>query len=848
MRLRRRLASLAAVLLVACPSTPQDTPDAAVADGGIADGAVDAPVDAVVTMDVLGPPPADVDADVNGFHVHVAGATGALTITRADGSTILGGLPGGNGPGDPDASPHVGMAVRDGTATFATSFGQFRITDTTDVPWRGIARVLAPTSTAPLTLPLVAEDGAMVATLEISSSGAHGLRLHVHTTDAALDRVSFAYACGASEHFLGFGGQSFDVDHRGQTIPIWVEEDGIGKRPDELYTGYPLQGRRHSTHTPMPMFVSSAGYAMMLDTPYRSIFEMCSESADAVRIESWEDDLDLYLLDAATPAEGVRALTELVGRPDSPPDTVLAPWLDAIHGSQEVRDVAALARTSDVPVSAIWTEDFRGGSEQPANLGYALDEDWNIDRTLYPDFETLAGELHDEGYAFLTYNNSFLVMGADVYDEALAMGYSIHHADGTPYTFTGATFTTTSLVDFSSPAATQWAENVMRAQITAGSDGWMADFAEWLPTDAVLASGEDAMTAHNLYPLAWQRANRELLDSIGDGVDRVWFVRSAYLRSQPVVQVVWAGDQTTDWAEGDGFPSVIPIGIGLGMTGFPYYGSDIGGYVSTGTDPTSRELFFRWTELGALSPVMRTHHGRLTTQNWQWNHDAETIAHFGRWARLHQQLFPYLRALADASAASGEPIFRPIAYDHPEFEAGWSLTDEYALGPSIYVAPVVTEGATSRMVTLPPGRYRPLLGGAPITSTGAAMSIAAPLTEIPALVPEGAMIVALPPEVDTVRDVAASSSAVTLASVGDDREIWLYGPGTASFTEGALAYTWTATGWSGAAAAATWNGTPVTITSGTIDVVGEGTLVIDGTATLVVTGGASDRAIRVVLR
>ena len=61
-------------------------------------------------------------------------------------------------------------------------------------------------------------------------------------------------------------------------------------------------------------------------------------------------------------------------------------------------------------------------------------------------------------------------------------------------------------------------------------------------------------------------------------------------------------------------------------------------------------------------------------------------------------------------------------------------------------------------------------------------------------------------------------------------------------------YTWTATGWSGAAAAATWNGTPVTITSGTIDVVGEGTLVIDGTATLVVTGGASDRAIRVVLR
>src|SRR6185369_1439703 len=183
----------------------------------------------------------------------------------------------------------------------------------------------------------------------------------------------------------------------------------------------------------------------------------------------------------------------------------------------------------------------------------------------------------------------------------------------------------------------------------------MADFAEWLPTDATLHTG-DALEQHNLYPLAWQRANRELLDAIGDGVERVWFVRSASLRSQSVVQVVWAGDQTTDWAVGDGFPSVIPMGIGLGMTGFPYYGSDIGGYISTGTVPTSRELFFRWTTMGALTPVMRTHHGRLTTMNWQWDHDAETTAHFGRWARVHQQLLPYLRSLADASVSTGAPI------------------------------------------------------------------------------------------------------------------------------------------------------------------------------------------------
>lgn len=841
--MRFALFAVVALALVAC-NTP--APDV---DAGTIDAAIDAPaVDAAARMDVLGPPPAAFDATVNGFQIHLDRASATLSIARPDGTPLIDGLPGGDASSDPDAHPSLGLALRHGTASYRMLAGSFRITDTSSDPWIGVARYGDPTGTDPLSIPLVAGDGATVGTLEIASSGAHGLRLHAHTSDATHDRVSFAYACAAGEHFLGFGGQSFDVDHRGQTIPLWVEEDGIGKNPtDDDFGGFGIRGRRHSTHSPMPMFVSSRGYAMMLDTPYRSIFAMCSEDPGAVRIESWEDDLDLTLLDAPTPADGVERLTEIVGRPDAPPNTVLAPWLDAIFGSAHVREVAARARTFDVPVSVIWTEDFRGGSSS-GSLGYALEEDWNIDTTLYPDFTTLAGELHDDGYAFLTYDNSFLAQGADVYDEATTMGHSIHTSTGDVYTFASGALVSTSMVDFSSPAARTWTEMVIQRQLDAGADGWMADFAEWLPVDCVLASGEDPLAQHNLYPLAWQEVNRALLDAVDPSREAVWFVRSAYLRSQPLVQVFWAGDQTTDWQIGDGLPSVIPMGIGLGMTGFPYFGSDIGGYISIGTVPTTRELFFRWTSFGALTPVMRTHHGRSALENWQWDHDDETTMHFARWARVHQQLFPYLRALADQAAATGAPIMRAIAYEHPEFEPGWSITDEYLLGPSLYVAPVVVEGATSRMVTLPPGAYRPLLGGASVTSTGVALSITADVTEIPAFVPEGSMIVALPPEVDTVRPVAASSTAVTLASIADDREIWLYGPGSSDFTEGAMSYAWRATGWSGAAASATWNGTPVTITSGTIDVVGPGTLVLDGTAMLTVTGGATDRAIRIVLR
>jgi alpha-glucosidase len=831
-----------AILLAACttPSTPSD----AAIDATDAAAPMDSPVDSPPLPDVLGPPPPAFDATINGFHVHLDRTNAQITIMRPDGTTLLGGLTGGAPSSDPTAHPYVGIAMRHGSATYNEQFGQFRIADTSTAPWLGVARYGMPTGSDPLSVPLIGGDASMLGTMTIASSGAHGLRIHVTPMDAGNDRVSFALDCAASEHFLGFGGQSFDVDHRGQTIPLWVEEDGIGKNAtDTDFTGFPLRGRRHSTHTPMPMFTSSHGYAMMLDTSYRSIFAMCSENPSAIRIENWNADLDLHLLDAPTPADAVTRLTDIVGRPDRAPDTVLAPWLDAIFGSAHVRSIAQRARTFHAPASVIWTEDFRGGME--TITGYQLSENWNVDRTLYPDIEQMASDLHADGYAFLTYNNSFVTQGSDVYADGTSMGFCIENGTA-PYTFNGSAFMPASLVDYTSPAARTWEESILRMQLTQGADGWMADYAEWLPIDAMLHSGADPIAAHQLYPLEWQRTNRDVL--YGGALEPLWFVRSASLRSQALVQVMWAGDQTTDFAIGDGMPSVIPIGIGLGMTGFPYFGSDIGGYTSTGTTTATEELFYRWTTMAALTPVMRTHHGRNAMQNWLWDHDDASSMHFARWARVHQQLFPYLRALADAAAITGAPMMRSMAYDHPEFDAGWSITDQFTLGSSIFVAPVIVHGATSRMVTLPPGRYHPLLGGPVVVSTGTAMSVDAPMAEIPAFVPEGTMIVALPPNVDTVRSVGATSTAITLTSIHDDREIWIYGPGSADFTEGTRTYAWRATGWSGAAASATWNGASATITSGTITVTGNGTLVLDGTAMLTISGGAANRAITIVLR
>jgi alpha-glucosidase (family GH31 glycosyl hydrolase) len=293
--------------------------------------------------------------------------------------------------------------------------------------------------------------------------------------------------------------------------------------------------------------------------------------------------------------------------------------------------------------------------------------------------------------------------------------------------------------------------------------------------------------------------------------------------------VLWPGDQQTDWSDGDGLPSVIPMGIGLGLTGFPYFGGDIGGYMSEGTTPTTEELWYRWASFGALQPVMRTHHGRSATENFQWEHDDASVAHFRRWTRLHMQLAAYQWGSIGSYERDGMPLMRLIALEYPDEDWAWSQLDEYLLGDRILVAPVQTQGATSRSVQLPAGTWYPLLGGASVSGM---ISAPAAMTEIPAFVPSGSILVLYPDGI----------SSVWTTKPGADREVWLFAGhgnlGTWNDETGPIGTPqWTWSGRTdGAITTATWNGAPIAIANGTVSVTGDGTLAV-GDGTLVIARG-----------
>jgi alpha-glucosidase len=284
-------------------------------------------------------------------------------------------------------------------------------------------------------------------------------------------------------------------------------------------------------------------------------------------------------------------------------------------------------------------------------------------------------------------------------------GLLIRNEAGDAYVFP-APNGSSSLPDLTNPQAREYVKGFLRAMVVdLGMDGWMSDFGEWAPTDAVYADGSDPVARHNLYPVDWHRLWREVMDEVRPDGDYVVFARSGFTGVHAVSMIHWIGDQETDWSDTDGLPTVVPALINLGLSGIPYVTHDIAGFSGTIAPPSTKELFMRWTELGAFTPIMRTHEGARKDLNWSWNEDAETIAHFRRFARIHQALGGEIRALASEAASSSAPILRHLMLVFPNDRHSRTVSDQFMLGDSLLVAPVVTEGATTRNVYLPPGTW-----------------------------------------------------------------------------------------------------------------------------------------------
>jgi alpha-glucosidase len=602
-------------------------------------------------------------------------------------------------------------------------------------------------------------------TLVFTAAGRQ-LRATISPNDASY--VGFEADCDATGHFLGLGSHAFDVNHRGEAFSLWTGEPGIGKvDTNESPPDWFVRGTRHATSLPMPFVLRpELGQGLLLESDGRVDADLCASDPDRFSLVAWDDAVTVDVFSAPDAVSALSDLTAQVGRPKPLPDWALLPWNDAIHGEARVREVAGELRGAGAPSTVLWTEDWKG-AKQTSSGGYQLTGDWTLDRDLYPNAEQLASDLDELGFRWFAYFSPFVFEGTPPWDAAVAGGYLIEDGTGAPYVFTGASLEPASMVDLSDPDAVAWFQGYMNAAKDVGFHGWMADYAEWLPVDAECRAGSGA-ELHNAWPILWQQANASVLQPPEDS----WFARSGWIGTSALAPVIWGGDQKTSFDADDGLPTVVPLALGASASGIPVFTHDIGGYQSFGTTPGDEELYFRWAELGAFTPVMRTHHGAYDDQTWQFDSNAETLAHYARYAREHARLFPYLAALDLRAAVDGIPMILPVGLRFSD--AGYDRVDAWLLGDRMLVAPVLERGATSRTVDLPAGRWFDWWTGAEVTSG----LQSAPVDVIPVFVAEKTTI----PTFGVVPETDVSAVIPDLADADQSRVVYLFGGG-GSFTE-----------------------------------------------------------------
>ncbi len=632
----------------------------------------------------------------------------AMTVKAADGRTVLKTFAGDRTVAGDDRGAYgaIGATKREREIRPSLVEGYDHVS-LTDAPWlhgAAVASVRVASTTADIELFDPAEpDVTMTFSVKVEGADvAVEASVRGKRKDGSVpDAMGQTFLLVEGERVAGLGEREGSVSHRGRRYQCWVEEGGLGGGESVAPSPTnPAPNGPGMTHVPVPFYHSSAGYALWADTSFRTSFSFGSDDPSLLRVDTDEPRLK-YRMFVGTPAETLGRFTALTGRATLP-----APW---VFGPRRRADIGTMV--DGVPE----VEAFRLRGV-PTTMADDTTHFLPNGRQSGRDAEIAAwtANLHRLGYKAIGYFNGHVSTtsegAAGILADGRAKDLFLRTEGGDEFrTFmiSGGSQTVVT-IDFTRPGAVPWYESRLQEALDLGYDGWMLDFGEYLPPNARLGNGMTGWEAHNLYPLMLQRATTDYLRRVR-GNDWMYFARSGYTGSQAFAPVIWSGDPSASFEQGRGLPAHVRAGISAGLSGIPFWGSDISGFTCLNDPPADKEVYLRWAEFGALSSDMHDENAcagkKEGTSKWTLWSDAETVAVYGAYARLHTRLFPYLYAAAKEAVDTGLPVIRHPLLMHPDVPEAWDTGEEYWFGPSLFVAPVTARGARSRETLLPPGEW-----------------------------------------------------------------------------------------------------------------------------------------------
>jgi alpha-D-xyloside xylohydrolase len=454
--------------------------------------------------------------------------------------------------------------------------------------------------------------------------------------------------------------------------------------------------------------------------------------------------IDYYFIYGPEPSRVVAQYREFTGAAPLLPRWAYGFWQcrERYSSQQQILDTAAEFRSRKIPVDVL-VQDWQ----------YWGKYGWNamrFDEGQYPDPAEMMTSLHRQNFHLVI--SVWAKFGAET---AVNQEMKKEHLVLTSVASTaepGETREREDWADLFNPKAQKafWAD-IDKNLFNDGLDGWWLDASEpegdpLKTDDTSLGTGK---TVRNAFPLFETSAVYQGQRTADPSKRVVILSRSAFTGQQRNGSISWSGDISANW---ETLRRQIPAGLNFGMSGFPYWTTDIGGFFRPTDQYTSadyHELLIRWFQFGAFCPIFRIHGYQSKTEMWNYGPEVDKILR--EYDELRYRLMPYIYSSAWGITSRGEILMKALPFVYPDDSSLRDITDQFLFGDSLLVNPVAEQNATTRNVVLPAGTGWVDFWTGQRYSGGQTIVAEAPLERMPILVREGS-IVPLGPVVQSTAD------------------------------------------------------------------------------------------------
>lgn len=482
-------------------------------------------------------------------------------------------------------------------------------------------------------------------------------------------------------HFYGLG-EKFGTVEKSQTQSTSYVMDACATNATDL---------SYKAH---PLLLSTGGYGLLLATARRTRWEVghfCFESASVLSESAL---LRGYLFFGDSLKQLVQTQAEMQGKPDLPAPWTLGVWYSrcAYQNAQEVRAIKRQLDEHRLPFDVLHLDVNWGKHYWYADFWVdCCDFEWGEQN--FPQPEAFFRELADEEVACSIWINPYLPPDTAIYREAHDLGYLVRTVDGGIAHIYRRNVSNIGIPDLTNPAAYAWWKAHLKTLLARGVKALKPDYADRIPENARFYNGYSGKDMHNAYIWLYAKVCYEATQEV-HGTSLVW-KRPGFLGSGRFAGT-WSGDVESTF---EGLRHTLRGGLSVGFSGECYWSSDIAGFKGQQVDP---ELYIRWSQVGLLCSLAR-YHGVSPREPWHYGQQAVEVVR--RYSELRYQWLPYLLALGCEAQDTGLPLMRHLALAFEDEPFVHTIDDQFLLGDSIMVVPVLQPGQSQRHIYLPAGRW-----------------------------------------------------------------------------------------------------------------------------------------------